>query len=72
MTGLSSFGQDIHDYKMYSIILEEFLRQENADKQFIIIHQESDTTFLGGDPGAPQLMVALDSLMKRQILKNGK
>lgn len=72
MICLSSFGQDIQDYKTYSIILEEFLRQEGADKQFIIIHQESDTRFLGGDPGAPQLMAALDSLMKRQIKFSNK
>ncbi len=72
MTGMSSFGQDIQDYKTYSIVLEEFLRQDGADKQLIIIHQESDTLFLGGDPGAPQFMASLDSLMKRQIKFSNK
>jgi len=63
----SSPGQDLRDYKTYSTILDEFLRQNGATKDLIIIEKESDTIFYGGDPKSPRLMARLDSLMKKQI-----
>ena len=65
---VSSFGQDSPDYKTYSTILEEFLKHDGGDKQFIIIQRESDTTFFGGDSSTPRLMAKLDSLMKKQVM----
>ena len=68
----AAFGQDVQDYRVYSIILEDFLRDLGTEKRFIIVDQDSDTVFVEGDTKAPKLTSALDSLMKTKIKFDNK
>lgn len=67
-----SFGQNILNYKTYSAILNEFLRQEGTKKDLIIIIAASDTTLAGGDPALPGLTAKLDSVMKKRVTFDNK
>ncbi|MGC3943782.1 MAG: hypothetical protein QM762_04445 [Chryseolinea sp.] len=78
MPGISCFGQDRHDYKIYSTLIEELCRHESVANKTLIIDQDSDTTlipgdpFHGGEPVLPELLAALDQLMQKRIRFDNK
>ncbi|MEQ6117955.1 hypothetical protein [Reichenbachiella sp. MALMAid0571] len=65
----SCLGQGLtkQDYKTYSIILDEFLKEDEATKNLIIIQSESDTIFRGGDSTDQSDIRKLESRMKHRI-----
>ena len=69
---VSSIGQTNHDYEIYSVILREFLKLGGAKKKSIIICKDSDTRLFPGDTTIPQLMIKLDSVIKKRIFFDNK